>query len=38
LPPHRVGIGDIIIITEGPRTVAYFHVEDIDAVVKPGIR
>jgi hypothetical protein len=34
LPPHRVGIGDIIIVvTEGPRNVAYFHVEDIDAVV-----
>jgi len=35
LPPHRVGIGDItiIVVTEGPRNVAYFHVEDIDAVV-----
>ena len=33
LPPHRVGAGDIIVVMEGPRTVAYFHVEDIDAVV-----
>jgi hypothetical protein len=33
LPPHRVGVGDIIVVTDGPRTVAYFHAEDIDAVV-----
>jgi hypothetical protein len=33
LPRHRVGVEDIIVVTEGPRTVAYFHVEDIDAVV-----
>ena len=31
--PHTVSVGDLIVITEGERTVAYFHVEDIDAVV-----
>jgi len=33
VPPHRVGVGDLIGVTEGARTVAHFHVEDIDAVV-----
>jgi hypothetical protein len=33
VPPHRVGVGDLIVVTEGARTVAHFHVEDIDAVV-----
>jgi len=29
----REGAGDLIVVTEGPRTFAYFHVEDIDVVV-----
>jgi hypothetical protein len=33
VPPYRVGIGDIVVVTAGARAVAYFHVEGIDAVV-----
>lgn len=33
VPPHRVVEGDVIVITEGRREVAYFHVESVDAVV-----
>ncbi|MDU0314081.1 hypothetical protein RKE38_10330 [Phycicoccus sp. M110.8] len=35
VPPHQVGPGDIIVVTEGQRTVAYFHVSDVDSDV-PG--
>lgn len=28
-PPHRVGEGDVLVVTEGRRIVAYFHVESI---------
>lgn len=31
--PHRVSKGDVIVITEGRRVVAYFHVEAIDPLV-----
>ena len=31
VPSHRVSVGDVV--AEGARAVAYFHVEDIDAVV-----
>src|SRR5580704_3408166 len=27
VPPHRVSEGDVIVVTEGRRVVAYFHVE-----------
>ena len=27
--PHEVAAGDIIVVTEGPRTVGYFHVESV---------
>ncbi|GAA3527907.1 hypothetical protein AFL01nite_02950 [Aeromicrobium flavum] len=30
VPPHRVGEGDVIVVTEGRREVAYFHVESMD--------
>jgi hypothetical protein len=33
VPPHRVSEGDIIVVTEGRRVVAYFHVESMDRVV-----
>ena len=33
VPPYRVGVGDLIVVIEGGRTVAHFRVEDIDAVV-----
>jgi len=33
VPPHRVSEGDVIVVTEGRRVVAYFHVESIDPVV-----
>lgn len=32
-PPHRAGPGDIIVVTEGARTVAYFHILHVDPVV-----
>ena len=32
-PPHRVSEGDVIVVTEGHRAVAYFHVESMDPVV-----
>ena len=32
-PPYRVSEGDVIVITEGRRAVAYFHVESMDPVV-----
>lgn len=28
--PNAVGPGDVILITEGARTVAYFHVKQVD--------
>jgi hypothetical protein len=33
VPPHRVTVGDVIVVTEGPCEVAYFHVESMEAVV-----
>ena len=33
IPPHRVSEGDIIVVTEGRRVVASFHVESMDEVV-----
>jgi hypothetical protein len=33
VPPHRVGEDDVIVVTEGRRVVAYFHVESMDPVV-----
>lgn len=30
VPPHRVTDGDVIVVTEGRREVAYFHVESVD--------
>ena len=33
VPPHRVGEGDVLVLTEGRQVVAYFHVESVDAVV-----
>jgi hypothetical protein len=32
-PPNLTGAGDVLVVTEGPRVVAYLHVESIDAVV-----
>jgi hypothetical protein len=34
--PHFVEVGAVVGITEGLRTVGYFHVESIDAVVSDG--
>ena len=31
--PHRVSPGAVIVVTEGRRVVAYFHVESMDADV-----
>ena len=31
--PYRVSEGDVIVVTEGRRMVAYFHVESMDPVV-----
>jgi len=28
--PHMVVRGSIVVITEGPRVVAYFHIDEID--------
>ena len=33
VPPYRVTEGDVIVVTEGRRDVAYFHVESMDPVV-----
>ncbi|GIM63358.1 hypothetical protein Pve01_80250 [Planomonospora venezuelensis] len=33
VPPHRVAEGDVIVITEGRREVAHFHVESVDTIV-----
>ena len=33
VPPHRVSEGDVIVMTEGRRVVAYFYVECMDQVV-----
>ncbi|GCE77096.1 hypothetical protein CBZ_21520 [Cellulomonas biazotea] len=30
VPPNQVGPGDVIVVTEGARTVAYFHVDAVD--------
>lgn len=27
--PHDVGAGDVIVVTEGPTVVGYFHVESV---------
>jgi hypothetical protein len=27
--PHEVAVGDVIVVTEGPKTVGYFHVESV---------
>jgi hypothetical protein len=32
VPPHRASEGDVIVVAEGRRVVAYFHVESIDPV------
>ena len=32
VPPHGAAEGDVIVVTEGRREVAYFHVEAIDPV------
>lgn len=29
--PHEVGSGDVIVVTEGPTVVGYFHVESVDS-------
>jgi hypothetical protein len=34
--PHFVEAGTVVVITEGPRTVGYFHVESIDASALDG--
>lgn len=31
-PPHQVSVNDIIVVTEGARVVAHFHVESIDTI------
>lgn len=36
IPPHQVRPGDVIVVTEGHRTVAYFHVDGVD--VDPPLR
>ncbi|CAN5620602.1 hypothetical protein BH10ACT10_BH10ACT10_10020 [soil metagenome] len=28
--PHAVAAGDVIVVTEGPTIVGYFHVESVD--------
>ena len=28
--PHEVDVGDVIVVTEGPTVVGYFHVETVD--------
>jgi len=28
-PRHQVGVGSIVVITEGSRSVAYFHVDEV---------
>lgn len=28
--PHEVDAGDVIVVTEGPTVVGYFHVETVD--------
>lgn len=33
VPPHRAGAGDVIVVTEGRRVVAYFHIETIDDMI-----
>ena len=33
VPPHRVSEGDVIVVAEGQRVVADFHVESTDPVV-----
>jgi hypothetical protein len=33
VPPYRVSEGDVIVVSEGRRVVAYFHVEWMDPVV-----
>jgi hypothetical protein len=33
VPPHRVSEGDVIVVTEGRRVVAYFHVASMDPLV-----
>jgi hypothetical protein len=29
--PHEIGPGSVVVITEGTRTVAYFHVDEVQA-------
>ncbi len=28
--PYRIQEGTVVVITEGPRPVGYFHVEEVD--------
>jgi hypothetical protein len=35
VPPHRVDEGDVLVVTEGHRVVAYFHVQSTEPVVAP---
>lgn len=34
--PHRARNGDVLVVTEGRRVVAYFHVESMDEMVVPN--
>lgn len=36
VPPFRLGEGEVLVVTEGRRVVAYFHVESMDDVVIPN--
>lgn len=36
VPPHRLGERDVLVVTEGRRVVAYFHVDSVDDVVVPN--
>lgn len=36
VPPYRVSDGEVLVVTEGRRVVAYFHVESVDEVVVPN--
>jgi hypothetical protein len=36
VPPYRVSDGEVLVVAEGRRVVAYFHVESVDEVVVPN--
>lgn len=35
VPPYRVRDGDVLVVTEGRRVIAYFRVESSDEIVVP---